>query len=46
MRFPTRWLPVVLACALLADAAPRPPAEDGYELWLRYRLVDDTARLR
>jgi len=46
MRFPTRWLPVLLACALLADAAPQPPAEDGYELWLRYRLVDDAARLR
>ncbi|HXY68514.1 MAG TPA: alpha-glucuronidase family glycosyl hydrolase [Gemmatimonadales bacterium] len=39
-------LPVLLGCALLADAGPRPPAEDGYELWLRYRTVDDTARLR
>ena len=42
----TRWLPVVLCCALLADAAPRPRAEDGHELWLRYRRVDDLARLR
>jgi alpha-glucuronidase len=49
-----RWLPPVLAVALLANAAPAPapapaprlPAEDGYELWLRYRLVDDAARLR
>lgn len=46
MRLSARWLPVLLACSLLADAAPRPPAEDGYELWLRYRLVDDAARLR
>ena len=46
MRGLARWLPVLLGCALLADAGPRPPAEDGYELWLRYRVVDDPARLR
>ena len=45
MRGPARWLPVILACALLAGTGPRPSAEDGYELWLRYRVVDDTARL-
>jgi alpha-glucuronidase len=37
--------------ALLLVAAPAfgqkgaPPSEDGYELWLRYRLVSDAARL-
>jgi alpha-glucuronidase len=46
MRRSARWLPVLLACALAADAAPRPPNEAGYELWLRYRPVDDAARLR
>ncbi|HXY19232.1 MAG TPA: alpha-glucuronidase family glycosyl hydrolase [Gemmatimonadales bacterium] len=45
MRGLARWLPVVLGSALLAAAGPRPPAEDGYELWLRYRVVDDAARL-
>ena len=49
---PARCILLVLGCALLVDAAPapapapRPPAEDGYELWLRYRVVDDLARLR
>jgi alpha-glucuronidase len=45
----------LLACALVATvaAAPgvesaasaAPPNEDGYDLWLRYRLVGDRARL-
>src|SRR6184192_4565872 len=35
----------VLWCVLLAAAAPRPAAEDGYDLWLRYRLVGDAGRL-
>jgi alpha-glucuronidase len=26
------------------QASSSPPNEDGYELWLRYRLVDDTVR--
>jgi len=41
---------VVLWCVRLAAASPRsvprpPAAEDGYDLWLRYRLVDDAGRL-
>ena len=33
-------------CVLLIAAAPAPPpAEDGYDLWLRYRLVADAERL-
>jgi len=33
-------------CVLLSTAAPGPPpAEDGYDLWLRYRLVADAERL-
>lgn len=38
----------IVACVLLAAAAPgaRPPAaEDGYDLWLRYRPVADAGRL-
>ncbi|HET7378707.1 MAG TPA: alpha-glucuronidase family glycosyl hydrolase, partial [Gaiellales bacterium] len=38
----------IVGCVLLAAAAPRawPPAtEDGYDLWLRYRLVGDSGRL-
>src|SRR5256885_3236507 len=36
---------VVACCVLLAAASPRPAVEDGYELWLRYRLVGDSGRL-
>src|SRR2546429_9705850 len=33
-------------CVLLSAAsAGTPPAEDGYNLWLRYRLVADAQRL-
>ena len=32
-------------CALLALATTALPADDGYELWLRYRRVANTARL-
>ena len=33
-------------CVLLSAATPGPPpAEDGYDLWLRYRLVADAQRL-
>jgi alpha-glucuronidase len=43
MRLQARWLAVVLGCALLGSAPPRPRTEDGYELWLRYRPVSDAA---
>src|SRR5438874_11834843 len=36
---------VVACCVLLAAASPRPAVEDGYDLWLRYRLVGDSGRL-
>src|SRR2546430_1640504 len=36
---------VVACCVLLAAASPQPGAEDGYDLWLRYRLVGDAGRL-
>src|SRR5256885_10222523 len=36
---------VVACCVLLAAAPPRPAAEAGYDLWLRYRLVGDAGRL-
>lgn len=40
-----RLLP--LACLLFAGAsAPQAPIEDGYDLWLRYRPVTNTTRLR
>ena len=35
---------LVLAGSAAAQSA-RPPNEDGYDLWLRYRLVNDAARL-
>ncbi len=44
-RFPFRTL--AFCCVLLgARGGARPPEEDGHELWLRYRLVADPARLR
>jgi len=36
---------VVLCVAFSPPPARAPAAEDGYDLWLRYRLVGDTARL-
>src|SRR2546430_9152660 len=36
---------VVACCVLLAAASPQPGAEDGYDLWLRYRVVGDVGRL-
>lgn len=36
---------VLLLCALLAWGGPALRAEDGYDLWLRYPLVSDAARL-
>src|SRR5438045_9180241 len=36
---------VVACCVLLAAASPRPAVEDGYDLWLPYRLVGDSGRL-
>jgi len=36
----------VVACCVILAAASRPPApEDGYDLWLRYRLIGDAVRL-
>jgi len=46
MRIAARWLPVLLGCALLGAAAPRPHGEDGYELWLRYRPVSNASLRR
>ncbi len=44
-----RWVglaSVLVSCGLLAGARePNHAPEDGYELWLRYARVDDTARL-
>ena len=37
---------LLLASALLGVAPPRPSNESGYELWLRYHLIQDRARLR
>ena len=37
--------PVVLACALVAGVSSTARGEDGYELWLQYRLVTDAVRL-
>ncbi|HEX6050134.1 MAG TPA: alpha-glucuronidase family glycosyl hydrolase, partial [Gemmatimonadaceae bacterium] len=39
-----RFFFLVVACAVAAVPLPV-RAEDGYELWLRYRLVTDSARL-
>jgi alpha-glucuronidase len=38
--------PIFLLVALLAFVAPNLHAENGYDLWLRYRLVDDPALLQ
>jgi alpha-glucuronidase len=48
-RAPSLLAPLVLACALLGGVPARPARptnESGYELWLRYRRVDDPALLR
>src|SRR6059058_2069131 len=50
MRRLTSFRSLVWCCVLIA-ASPAPPpsrppaAEDGYDLWLRYRLVGDAGRL-
>ena len=36
---------LLLACCLLFAVCAPAGAEDGYDLWLRYRLVDDKALL-
>ena len=41
----TRLHSFTIACALAAAAFAPLRAEDGYELWLRYRLVSDATRL-
>jgi alpha-glucuronidase len=46
-----RLRPHVLACLLLgltvlSGARAPSPVDDGYDLWLRYRVVDDAALLR
>jgi len=46
MRVQARWLSVLLGSALLGSAALRPAAEDGYQLWLRYRPVSDASLRR
>jgi len=46
MRQSVLFRSVLAWCVLLSTAAPGPPpAEDGYDLWLRYRLVADAERL-
>ena len=45
MRFRLLVSWVVLCVAFSPPPARAPAAEDGYDLWLRYRLVGDTARL-
>src|SRR5688572_23928212 len=45
LRAMTRLQSFALACALAASAPLEARAEDGYELWLRYRRVADAARL-
>ena len=43
---PLALIAVPASCALVLAALLRMPAvDDGYDLWLRYRLVADTARL-
>jgi alpha-glucuronidase len=38
-------LAVAIGAAPVAAQRPAPPSEDGYDLWLRYRLVADASRL-
>src|SRR6266536_2325695 len=46
MRQSVLFRSVLAWCVLLTAAAPaRPPAEDGYDLWLHYRLIADAERL-
>ena len=45
MRFRVLVSWVVLCVAFSPPPARAPAAEDGSDLWLRYRLVEDTARL-
>lgn len=40
-----KTLAVVLAAVLVSVHEPLPVVDDGYELWLRYPLVADSARL-
>jgi alpha-glucuronidase len=40
-----RWMvKLLLALGVAIGAAPAAPAEDGYDLWLRYRLLDPAPR--
>ncbi len=41
-----RWRRALVVCALLLTVAAPARAEDGYDLWLRYRPVADSARVR
>ena len=36
---------ILVACVLLACAGPALRAEDGYDLWMRYRTITDAALL-
>lgn len=40
------WRGALFVCALLLTVAAPARAEDGYDLWLRYRPVADSARVR
>ena len=40
-----RWFTFPFVIVLVISACTSVRAEDGYELWLRYRLVRNTARL-
>jgi alpha-glucuronidase len=43
---PLAPLTLLLSCVALGVAPQQTPVtEDGYDLWLRYRLIDDAARL-
>ena len=43
---PSAWRGALVVCALLLTVAAPARAEDGYDLWLRYRPVADSARVR